>query len=448
VELAQIFSALGNTAFTLFFFVLALSVIVAIHEYGHYIVGRWSGIHAEVFSIGFGPIIGSRVDRHGTRWQIALYPFGGYVKFLGDANAASVGTDDDAVVIDPRRTMHGAPLWARTATVAAGPVFNFILAIAIFAGYIMYEGTPRDPLTFDKAHSIPAGAQDQFTHGLQKGDEIITIGGFPVRTEADEPSAISQLPDVSRVTYGIRRDGNEIEVEGPYPIIPLVSSIQPRSAADDAGLRVGDLVRAIDGNPVTAFHEIVAAKDAVGEGVMSLLILRGDEELTIEVAPRPVDIPNAEGQFETLYLIGVTGELFFDTATEPVGLWTALKQGSRQLWWRITTSLNGLWQILSGAISSCNISGPVGIAQASASMASQGTDSFVLFIGMLSAAVGLLNLFPIPMLDGGHLVFYAYEAVARKKPSDRALRILMGVGIMMIGSLMIFAILNDLILCP
>src|SRR6056297_945556 len=119
----------GGFAFTLIAFVIALSIIVAIHEYGHYIVGRWTGIHAEVFSLGFGPVLWSREDRRGTTWQVAALPFGGYVKFLGDANAASVGNEDtDLREVDKRRTMLGAPLWARAATVAAGPVFNFALS--------------------------------------------------------------------------------------------------------------------------------------------------------------------------------------------------------------------------------------------------------------------------------------------------------------------------------
>ena len=119
----------GSFAYTLVAFVVALSIIVAIHEYGHYIVGRWSGIYAEVFSLGFGPVLYSRVDKRGTVWQIAALPFGGYVKFLGDANAASVGSD--GTVPAARNTMHGAPLWARAATVAAGPFFNFIFSFVI-----------------------------------------------------------------------------------------------------------------------------------------------------------------------------------------------------------------------------------------------------------------------------------------------------------------------------
>ena len=152
----------GGLIWTLVAFVIALSVIVAIHEYGHYIVGRWTGIKADVFSIGFGPVLWSRPDKHGTRWQIAALPFGGYVKFAGDANAAS-GKDEAAmaaVADDPealRHTMHGAPLWARTLTVAAGPVFNFALSILIFFGVALSVGVPREPLTVGDIRALPSG---------------------------------------------------------------------------------------------------------------------------------------------------------------------------------------------------------------------------------------------------------------------------------------------------
>jgi regulator of sigma E protease len=163
---------------------------------------------------------------------------------------------------------------------------------------------------------------------------------------------------------------------------------------------------------------------------------------------RRVDLPLAEGGFEQQFLVGISGGIFFEAERDRVGLWTALKSGTQQLWSRITISLSGLWHLITGGISSCNLSGPVAIAQTSGSLAQQGADSFVLFIGILSAAVGLLNLFPIPVLDGGHLVFHAYEAVARRKPSEFALKVLMSGGVAIIGTLMIFALLNDLILCP
>ena len=167
----------GGLIWTLLAFVIALSVIVAIHEYGHYIVGRWSGIHADVFSLGFGPVIYSRFDKRGTKWQIAALPFGGYVKFAGDADAAS-GKDVaamEAAEADPKRlraTMHGAPLWARAATVAAGPVFNFALSILVFAAIGLSVGVPRDPMTVGEMHPLPFEQNE-----LVEGDEIVSIGG-------------------------------------------------------------------------------------------------------------------------------------------------------------------------------------------------------------------------------------------------------------------------------
>ena len=158
----------GSFAFTMLAFIAAISIIVAVHEYGHYIVGRWSGIRADVFSIGFGPVLLSRKDRRGTQWQIAALPFGGYVKFAGDANAASVGAD--AAVTPARNTMHGAPLWARAATVVAGPLFNFILSIAIFAGVVLVSGQATDEPRVGAPRDLPPVYQS-----LEAGDLILAL---------------------------------------------------------------------------------------------------------------------------------------------------------------------------------------------------------------------------------------------------------------------------------
>ena len=182
--IANLIPAFGNLGFTLLAFIVALSVIVAIHEYGHYIVGRWSGIHADEFSIGFGKVLWSRTDKRGTVWQIAALPFGGYVKFLGDANAASVGGEAEIAEPDAdrlaelsdetraylaglgeRNTMLGAPLWARAATVAAGPIFNFILSAFVFAGVLMFQGQAITPLTVSELPSFPTEIPQELQSG-------------------------------------------------------------------------------------------------------------------------------------------------------------------------------------------------------------------------------------------------------------------------------------------
>lgn len=436
----------GSAALTLIAFVAALSVIVFVHEYGHYIVGRWTGIHAEVFSLGFGPVIWSRMDRRGTRWQLAALPFGGYVKFLGDSNAAS-GKDAEAIARlapdEQRHTMHGAPLWARAATVAAGPAANFIFSTAIFLVFAFSTGVPAERVVVGSVKPMPALSQ-----AILPGDVINALEGTPTPDLTAFAQAARALPPAPQAVYSLSRDGSEVSVEGPYPFPPVVDGVQPQSAAIEAGIEVGDVITAVDGRPVHAFEELRTAVGASGGAPVALSIWRDGSVQEITLTPRRADIPTADGGFETRWLIGLTGGLVFEPQTVTPGPWQALSLSVQQTWGLITTSLSGMAHIVTGAISTCNLQGPIGIAETSADAASQGGASFVWFLAMLSTAVGLMNLFPIPVLDGGHLVFHAWEAVTGKPPSDRALRGLMSVGLTLILSLMIFALGNDLIFCP
>ncbi|WP_373635428.1 RIP metalloprotease RseP [Yoonia sp. SS1-5] len=444
MDLTQFVPLFGNFAFMIAAFVVALSVIVAIHEYGHYIVGRWCGIHAEVFSLGFGPVIYSRMDRRGTKWQVAALPLGGYVKFLGDANAASVGSDGTVAATDARRTMLGAPLWARTATVAAGPIFNFILAILIFAGVMMAQGRSADPLTFGEMRPLPPS----FATDLQTGDILLSVEGIPFDDPDREGGIVDLLPLKERLDYRVERGGDQITVDGPFLMPTAVSSVSPRSAADDANIKVGDVITAINGDPVFAFTQVQEIVKNADGAPLALTLWRNGQTVDVTLSPRRVDLPLPEGGFETRWLMGITGQLFFEEQTEFVGPIEALQIGAQQLWFTATTSLSALKHVIFGQISTCNLSGPVGIAETSGSMAEQGAQSFIWFIAALSAGVGLINLFPIPVLDGGHLMFYAYEAIARRKPSDRAIQVFMFVGLALVLSLMSFTVLNDTLLCP
>ena len=443
MDVGGLVAGFGGVFWTLAAFVVALSIIVAIHEYGHYIVGRWTGIDAEVFSLGFGPVLFARTDRRGTRWQVAALPFGGYVKFLGDANAASVGASEAAMVhLTPerrRRTIHEAPLWARAATVAAGPVFNFILSLVIFAAVIAVQGRPAEPLTVEAVQPLPQGAG-----GLEPGDRVLAVAGVEGEALADFAEG---LPAEPVLDWTVERDGRTLEVPGPHPFPALIGSVQPRSPAMAADLRVGDVVTAADGTPVAVFDQLRQAVEAAEGRAVTLDVWRAGEAFEVALVPRSMDLPAADGGFEQRLLIGVGGEPAVVPATAAIGPIEAVRFGAAQTAFVVESSLSGLWHILTGAISSCNISGPVGIAQVSGAMASQGAQSFVWFIAVLSTAVGLLNLFPIPVLDGGHLVFHAWEAVTGRAPSDRALRVLMGAGLTLILALMAFALTNDLF-CP
>jgi regulator of sigma E protease len=446
VEFINAIPAVGGVLSTLLAFVVALSVIVAIHEYGHYIVGRWSGIHAEVFSLGFGPVLFSRVDKRGTQWQLAALPFGGYVKFLGDANAAS-GPDEEAVAaMTPdmqRHTMLGAPLWARTATVAAGPVFNFIFSILVFTGIGLTAGVVKDPLTVGQLLPVP------YEVNLAEGDEIVAIEGLRL---ADHSAGymddlIDALPQQSTLSYTVKRDGQTFDVTAPHPMTPIISQLAPQSAAYDIDMKIGDVFLAVDGQDIVVFAQLKEAVVAAEGTPLVVTVWRDGAEMDFTLAPRRVDEPQPEGGFKTHWRIGIVGGMFFEPATEYAGLGTAFTSGILITWEIMRGSISGLYHMITGAISSCNMSGPLGIAEVSGAMASQGTQSFIYFIGVLSAAVGLLNLFPIPVLDGGHLVFYAYEAVTGRTPSDKVLRILMTAGLALILTTMLFALSND-IFCP
>ena len=445
MDLIGLIPSFGNLAFTIVAFVVALSVIVAVHEYGHYIVGRWSGIHAEVFSLGFGPILLRRTDRRGTRWQLAALPFGGFVKFRGDADAAS-GKDGAMMSrLSPeerRRTMHGAPLWARSATVAAGPMFNFIFSIAVFAGYFLINGVSGDTPVVGSLKPTPYA-----TESLLPGDRITAVNGIDTLDMDQFVEIARALPPEPAVAYTVDRAGQVVIVDGPYPFPPLADRVQPQSAAQDVGMAAGDVVLSIDGTPVESFEELRTIVGASDGRPLLLNVWRAGETVDIALVPRRMDLPKPEGGFETRWLIGLSGGLVFEPETRTPGVFESVSLAGAETWRIATTSLSGLWHMVSGAISSCNLQGPIGIAETSGDAASQGVQSFILFIAMLSTAVGLLNLFPIPVLDGGHLVFHAYEAVTGRPPSDRALRILMTAGITLVLGLMVFALGNDLF-CP
>ncbi len=438
----DIFAAIGGTAWTVFFFIVALSIIVFVHEYGHYIVGRWSGIHSEVFSIGFGPVLYSRTDKRGTRWQIAAIPFGGYVKFLGDADATSVKAGDiSGLSVEERRhTMTGAPLWARASTVLAGPVANFILTFVLLAGILIVLGVPREEPT--------VGAMRDFPHEgptLIEGDVIVAIEGQPTPDRETFGTVVGDLPAQQTMAYTVRRGTDELVVMGPHPFAPVVGEVIIRSAAMDAGLQSGDVILRASGQDVTTFSQLPdIIADSKGDPV-PLTIWRGGETFDLTLTPRVRTVEDETGTFVERYQIGIVAGMAFEPATRATGPWETVTLAANQMWRMATGTLNGLGLMISGAISTCNLSGAIGMAETMGDAARNGVESFIGMMAVLSLGVGILNLFPIPVLDGGHLVFHAYEAVMRRPPSERALRVLMTVGLTLVLSLMVFALSRDLI---
>ncbi len=437
-----IVAALGGTAWTVVFFVIALSVIVFVHEYGHYIVGRWSGIHSEVFSVGFGPVLFSRTDKRGTKWQFAAIPFGGYVKFLGDADATSVQRADTPglTATERRHTMAGAPLWARSATIAAGPVFNFILTFFLLVGLALAIGTPREEPSVGTMRAFPFEGPT-----LLMGDVILAVEGQATPDWDSFGTVTDALKGQATLAYTVRRGTDELVVDGPHPQAPVVGEVQIRSAAMDAGLQEGDIILKAGGQDVRYFDELPEIVAASKGQPVDLTIWRNGESFDVSLAPRIRTVDDGNGGFTERYLLGLYSGMFFEPAVRSVGPWEAVTGAGSSMWLMTTTTFSGLWHMIQGAISSCNLSGAIGMAETAGDAARNGVESFIGMLAILSFGVGLLNLFPIPILDGGHLVFHAYEAVTGRAPSDRALRVLMTVGLSIVLTIMLFGLSRDLL---
>ncbi len=442
MEFPALLLSFGSVLYTVLTFVVALSIIVFVHEFGHYIVGRWSGIRAEVFSLGFGPTMWSRMDKHGTRWQVAALPFGGYVKFLGDANASSAGADEDTMAHlsddEKRHTMHGAPLWARAATVFAGPAFNFVLSILVFGGMLFVSGVATETPTIAALKPLPV------LNELQPGDEILSVAGIPTPDYTALGEAADKLPKAAGVPYVVLRDGKDITVTGPTLIPALIESVLPASAAEDAKLKADDVIVAVNGKPVVLFDDLKEAVQAGGGAPVALTVWRKGETFETTLTPRQRPVQTEDGGLETGYQLGISGTFMFDPATRMPGPVEAFKAGTRMTWGVVDGTFTALASMVAGRISTCNINGPIGMAKATGSAASAGLSSFIWMVAALSTAIGLLNLFPIPVLDGGHLVFHAYEWARGKPPSDKVMNVALAIGLTFILALMFFGLTNDL----
>ncbi len=355
-------------------FILVLSLLVFVHEMGHYLVGRWCGIRSTAFSIGFGPELIGFTDRHGTRWKISAIPLGGYVKFFGDEDAAS--KPDSAglshMSLEERaQTLSGARLWKRAATVAAGPVANFILAILIFA-----------------------------------------------------------------VLFG---------VYGRMISDPVVAEVRENSAAAAAGVRPGDRLVAIDGEKVTTFEE-VRRYVAIRPGTpITVTVERAGEELRLPMVPTRTETTDQFGNKLEMGIIGiVTDQTSGNFRRVEYSPQQALMEGVRETGHVITGTFNYIGNLVTGRMNADQLGGPVRVAQASGQMATLGIAAVIQLAAVLSVSIGLLNLMPVPVLDGGHLVFYAIEAIRGRPLGSGAQEVAFRIGMAMILGLMVFATWNDI----
>ena len=446
MEYTFFFPQFGNFVITVLAFFLCLSVIVFVHEFGHYFIGKLSGIHAEVFSIGFGPVIISAYDKRGTKWQLAAFPLGGYVKFLGDKNPASspgpeIDKRDEQNLL--RKSMHGAPLWARFITVAAGPLFNFIFSGLIFFLIFMDQGMTKLPLTVDKTFDSP------YKQKFEKGDVVRSVNGLKIKNDLKKLNdQLGGVFDNEPLTYVVERNGILITLENIIQNPPRISQVLPKSSAISAGLEKGDLILSLNSREIKNFNEIKEFVEASqGEG---FIVEYWREGLVYEtrLTPQIVDVPIESGGFERIYRVGIVSDYFpFQPAMTKQSISWAFLSSIKSIYLIMEGSVKGLYHIVFGNISSCNLSGPISIAETSGQMVKQGSLNYLWFIAVLSTAIGMINLFPIPVLDGGHLMFFTVEALIGRKPNQKIVNTFMALGFALLVGLMLFSVLNDF-LCP
>jgi regulator of sigma E protease len=354
-------------------FLFVLTLVVFFHELGHFLVGRWCGVKIEAFSIGFGPEILGWTDRTGTRWRIALLPLGGYVRFLGDANAASA-PDLETVAAMPASeravSFPAQPVWKRFLIVLAGPVASLLLAVVIFAGSAYFSGR--------------------------------------------------------------------------YILLPKIASVAPGSAAEEAGFQSGDLVLSVDGEKIESFTDLQRIVSIRPSETLSIVIDRAGSQLELKAVPRLQERDSFVGK-KRVGVLGLTATrdettLIFKDET----LKGAVQFGLSETVNVVSGSLTYLKNIVIGRAPPDQLSGPVGIARMSGEAAKLGFMALIGMAGLISASIGFLNLLPIPLLDGGHLVLYVIEALRGRPLEARTVETAFRIGLAFIVALTLFTLFLDL----
>lgn len=436
-------------------FLVVLGVLVAFHELGHFLAARWVGVKVLKFSIGFGPkIFGRQVGE--TEYLVSAVPLGGYVKLFGEDETEATTPDDR------RRSFSHQGLWGKVLIVAAGPGFNFILAYLIFAGWLstgspLFVPTFRD-LSADVEALVPGSPAS--VAGMEVGDRVVSVNGKEISTKTELLDLISRS-NGQPISLEVRRDGHlktlmatpvqmtgdEVSTEEPLYTIgveempALVTSVLHGSPASMAGLQPGDRVVAIEGQTIYSWAQMTTHVREHPETPLKFEVLREGMRTTLTVTPASEKL-TVNGQTSEVGKIGISGPGRSLMRSENVA--EAVYQGLEATWgWTELTAI-GLYKMVVGDISSKNIGGPLTIANISGEAASQGASSVVFLIAILSINLGVLNLLPIPILDGGHLLFFLIEGILRKPLGERQREVAQQVGLVLLVGVMIFAFWNDL----
>ncbi|MEM7745099.1 MAG: RIP metalloprotease RseP [Pseudomonadota bacterium] len=445
MELIASIPLIGPLIFWVVPFLVVLSIVVFIHELGHLMVGRWCGIKAEVFSVGFGKVLLQRTDRHGTQWQVAALPFGGYVKFLGDMDPSSAGHVDDTEIRpeDRKRAFHNASVGRRALTVIAGPMANFILSVVIFFGLAMYIGKASpEPVIGGIGELAPAEI------GFQAGDRVLRIGDVAIEDFGQIIDALAKAHGQAQDAR-IVRDGAQMTIETVFSQRPMITDAQTDGAALAAGLTPGDiLVKIGDTEIVTVADVSAAVADLPLNTEIIVTIERDDRVREIAVTPDVRELAHpVTGEISPIPFLGISMSRArgIEPSTEPIGVLEAGEHAVGRVWKIVSDTVTYIQRMLFDGATTQHLSGPLGIAKHSTQAAEAGLVYYIQFIAFVSTAIGFLNLLPIPVLDGGHLVFYAVEAIRRRPTNAKVVQVGSMVGLSLLLLLMVFVTFsNDL----
>jgi regulator of sigma E protease len=440
---------------TLLAFVATLAILIIFHEFGHYAIARLAGVKVLRFSVGFGKVILQRTDRHGTEWALAAFPLGGYVKMLDEREAP----------VEPAllgKTFNRKSLGARSAIVAAGPIANFLLAILLFWALFMTGVPILKPILDAPPNGTPAALA-----GIQAGDQVTAFNGEKVESFQD-------LHWLS-LKYGLSNDELSIETvdargylaqrtllvverdetfeQAPLkalglqrympPLPPVLAQLTPGGPAASAGLQSGDLILAINNQAVDEWNDVVTRVRQAPNLGLRFSVERQGSQIELNVTPEAVGANGETGR------IGAAPEidpaLFAPYQDEArYGPIESMSRALSRTWELSIFSLQMLGRMLIGEASLKNLSGPITIADYAGQSAESGAASFIAFLALVSISLGVLNLLPVPLLDGGHLLYYFVEFLTGKPVSERIQEIGQRIGIGLLGMLMFFALFNDL----
>jgi len=438
-----------------FWFVIVLGVLVAFHEFGHFLMARWVGVRVLKFSLGFGPKLAGRQIGE-TEYLVSAVPLGGYVKLFGEDESDAISPEEQ------RRSFSHQNLWSKVLIVAGGPGFNFLLAYLIFAGWLATGAPLFVPSFKDLTPDVEAlkPGSPAASAGMQAGDRVLRINEKDISTRTELFDAVAKS-NGKALTFDVRRgtqvktlvvtpaattvheDGKDVTVYslGIEETAPVITAVMAGSPAMAAGFKEGDRVVAIEGQAVHTWSEMTGLVKESPNRPLKVDVNRDGRTVTLTVTPALEKI-SVNGKTSEIGKIGVSGPgRSLIRASNPL---LAAWHGLEATWgWTELTAV-GIYKMVAGEISSKNIGGPLTIASISGEAGAQGMSSVVFLIAILSINLGVLNLLPIPILDGGHLLFFAIEAVLRKPLGDRQRELAQQAGLLLLVGIMVFAFWNDI----